>query len=143
MNQDILDYIQTQRICILAVEMMDGSPHAATVHFAHTENPLTFFFETANDTRKNEALSGRETTRASMVIGSDESNMRTLQMDGEVRLLKKEEKELFDEIYLAKFPSKAAKAADPKAVFFLFIPKWWRFTDWTRPEGKIILHSDA
>jgi hypothetical protein len=43
MNKEILDYIKSQRVCVLAVEMMDSSPHAATVHFAHMDNPLMFF----------------------------------------------------------------------------------------------------
>ncbi|HEV8601626.1 MAG TPA: pyridoxamine 5'-phosphate oxidase family protein [Patescibacteria group bacterium] len=141
MNQEILDYIKSQRIAVLAVEMMDGSPHAATVHFANTEDPLVFYFETHRDYRKSEPLYGRETTRASLVIGFDESNVKTLQLDGEVRLLKKEEKKIFDEVYLGKFPQKKDKAVDLKAVMFCFIPSWWRFTDWTKPGGKIILSS--
>ncbi|RJP43625.1 pyridoxamine 5'-phosphate oxidase family protein [Candidatus Parcubacteria bacterium] len=141
MNRKILDYIKTQRICVLSVEMMDGSPHAATVHFAHTEDPLMFFFETDRGYRKSEPLFGRETTRASMVIGVDEGNMKTLQIDGEVRLLKGGEEKLFEDAYLGKFPSKNKKAADPGAVFFVFIPTWWRFTDWTGPQGKTIVAS--
>lgn len=142
MNQEILDYIKSQRVCVLAVEMLDGSPHAATVHFANTEVPLVFFFETHRDYRKSEALLGRELTRASVVIGFDESNVKTLQMDGEVRLLKDEEKKTFDDVYLGKFPGKKTKTADAKAVVFCFVPKWWRFTDWTKPTGKTILSSE-
>ncbi len=142
MTQDILNYIKSQRVGVLAVEMMDGSPHAATVHFAHMDNPLTFFFETNREYRKAEPLYGREITRATFVIGSNESDMKTLQLDGEVRLLKNEdEKKMFNEIYLEKFPNKKEKAAALKFVSFLFIPTWWRFTDWTRPEGKLIILS--
>jgi general stress protein 26 len=142
MNSEILNYVKSQRVGVIALEMLDGSPHAATVHFAHTENPLQFFFETYRDYRKSEPLFGREISRASFVIGSDESNMKTLQIDGEVRLMKEEERKLFDEIYLGKFPNKKAKSDDPKFVRFMFIPKWWRFTDWTKPEGKLILTSE-
>src|SRR5258708_3206240 len=116
MHPDILAYIRPQRICVLAVEMLDSSPHAATVHFAHSELPLVFLFETHRDYRKSEALFGRAVTRASMVIGSNESEMKTLQMDGEARLWNKEEVELFKKIYLEKFPEKQAKADDPKSV---------------------------
>ena len=142
MTPEILNYIQSQRVGVLAVEMMDGSPHAATVHIANTENPLVFYFETNREYRKCEPLFGREITRASLVIGSNETDMKTLQMDGNVRLLKTdEEKKAFQEIYLEKFPNKKAKAANPNVVPFVFIPTWWRFTDWTRPKGKIILSS--
>lgn len=142
MNQDVLDYIKTQKIGVLAVEMLDGSPHGSTVHFAHSENPSMFLFKTHRTYRKSEPLFGREMTRASFVIGCDESNMKTLQLDGNVRLVKSEEEKLFDEVYLGKFPNKKGKAADPESVVFMFIPTWWRFTDWTRPEGKFILSSD-
>jgi general stress protein 26 len=141
MKQEILDYLKTQRIGVLAVEMLDGSPHAATVHFAHTDDPFVFYFETYRDYRKAESLYGRDVTRASFVVGSDESNMKTFQLDGIVQLLKPDERTLFDAVYLGKFPEKKKKADDPKFVFFKFIPSWWRFTDWITPQGKIILTS--
>ncbi len=143
MQQETLEYIKKQRVGVLAVEMLDGSPHAATVHFAHTESPLVFYFETYRDYRKAEALYGREVSRASFVIGCDESNMKTLQMDGVVELIKPEEKEIFNLVYLGKFPEKKEKSIDPKFVFFKFTPNWWRFTDWKTPEGKIILTSES
>ncbi|OGE87670.1 MAG: hypothetical protein A3J07_03065 [Candidatus Doudnabacteria bacterium RIFCSPLOWO2_02_FULL_49_13] len=142
MNREILDFIKQQRVGVLAVEMMDGSPHAATVHIANSETPLMFFFETNRDYRKCEPLFGRQLTRASLVIGFDESSARTLQLDGQVRLLKgEEEQKSFREIYLEKYPNKKAKFADPKFVPFVFVPAWWRWTDWTKPAGKIILTS--
>ncbi len=142
MNKDILNYIKSQRVGVLAVEMLDGSPHGATVHFANTENPLQFFFETYREYRKAEALFGRDVSRATFVIGSDERDMRTLQIDGEIRLITAEEKQIINDVYLAKFPNKKEKANEPRVVFFTFIPKWWRFTDWTTPQGKTILTSD-
>lgn len=142
MNRDVLEYIKTQRVCVLAVEMPDGSPHAATVHFAHSEDPLAFIFETHRDYRKSEALFGRAETRASVVVGFEEGKAtKTLQLDGTVRLLSDEDAAL-QEVYLAKFPEKKEKAKDPKAVFFKFIPAWWRFTDWGGPNGKTIITSD-
>jgi len=142
MKPEILDYIKSQRVGVLAVEMLDGSPHGSTVHFAHIENPLQFFFETSKLYRKAEPLFGREISRATFVIGSDESNMKTLQMDGEMRLIKDDERKLIDVIYLGKFPEKKEKSGDSKVIFFTFIPTWWRFTDWTTPQGKMILTSD-
>lgn len=141
-NREILDYIKSQRVCVLAVEMLDGSPHASTVHFANTEDPLVFFFETDRAYRKSEALFGRDKSRASLVVGADESNMKTLQVDGELRLIKESEEKLFQEVYFKKFPEKVAKVSTHKLVFFLLTPTWWRFTDWTKPGGKVIVNSD-
>lgn len=139
---DILNYLHSQDLCVFAIEMMDGSPHAATVHFANSEDPLLFFFETDRTYRKSEALFGRPMSRASVVIGVDGVNKRTLQMDGEARLLKDEEKELFQKIYYGKFPKKVEKPASPSPVFFVFTPTWWRFTDYMDPAGRRILFSD-
>src|SRR5258708_20541520 len=99
MNKDINDFINSQRICVLSVEMLDGSPHAATVHFAFDDASPTFFFETYSTYRKSEALFGRPETRSSVVVGVDENNLKTLQLDGKARLIKPEEKALFDKIY--------------------------------------------
>ncbi len=143
MEKKIIDFIQSQRICVFSIEMIDGSPHASTLHFAFDEDSLTFFFKTSRSYRKSEPLFGKEKSRASIVIGFDENNMKTLQLDGEAVLIKAEEKGLFDTVYYGKFPEKSKKAYDPSSdVVFSFTPTWWRYTDWTGPEGKLILTSE-
>ncbi|MBX4199016.1 pyridoxamine 5'-phosphate oxidase family protein [Candidatus Parcubacteria bacterium] len=139
---EALEYLKTQRVGTLAVEMLDGSPHAATVHFAHTEEPLAFYIQTGTDCRKSEALLKNGSTRASFVVGSDESNMKTLQLDGVAKVANEGEEDHFMEIYLGKFPSKEGKVKDPEALFIIFTPTWWRFTDWKTAEGKKIWISE-
>ena len=142
MRQEILDYLKSQRVGILSLEMLDGSPHAAAVHFAHIESPLTFFFETDSNYRKAEPLLKKSMTRASLVIGSDESLMKTFQLDGKVELLKSQEKRIFDSVYPGKFPGKKEKLQSSKVILFKFTPTWWRFTDWANPQGKTIWTSE-
>ena len=142
MDKRILDFLKTQRVCVLAVEMLDGSPHAATVHFAHVEDPLVFYLETSKLTRKSEPLFARDETRASLVVGSNEGNMQTLQLDGVVRLVTENEVDQYNNVYHGKFPEKKEKSNDPNFVRFLFMPTWWRFTDWTGSQGKVILTSE-
>lgn len=137
MIKDVLDYLNTQRVCVLAVEMPDGSPHAATVHFAFDEESDTFIIMTNPAYRKHEALV-KGVARASMVIGTSEDDMKTFQLDGEVSLSGSEK---LQGIYLDKFP-KAAHIFK-KDVLFTFAPTWWRFTDWTRPEGKTVFNSNG
>jgi hypothetical protein len=142
MQKEIIDFFQTQFISVFALEMMDGSPHASTMHFAFSENPMMFLFETYKPYRKYEALAGREISRASLVIGFDENNRRTLQVDGEAHIIKSDsERILFNKIYFKKFPNKKEKADQDKFVSFIFIPKWWRYTDWDSPKGKTVLSS--
>ena len=142
MRQEPLDYIKTQKVGVLAVEMPDGSPHAATVHFAHSEDPFVFYFETNRDYRKSSALFGKDTVRASFVVGAHEDTLQTFQLDGIAELIKPEEKETYEAIYIGKFPTKKKKLEDPKSVYFKFTPTWWRFTDWKTPQGKLILTSE-
>lgn len=143
MVSNVLSYITEKRVGVLAIEMLDGAPHAATVHYAHRADRLTFIFETHRDYRKCEPLFGRAESRASFVVGFEEgAASKTLQLDGIVCLLDESDAEL-RRIYLEKFPEKEAKASDEKAVFFSFTPTWWRFTDWSAPGGKTIFNSDG
>ena len=143
MPEEVIDFIRSQFLSVLAVEMMDGSPHAATVHFAFHEESLLFLFETYRSHRKYEALFGREKSRASLVIGFNESDRKTLQVDGEVKLMTTDEGMLlYNKIYFKKFPKKKEKSGDTKFVSFCLVPTWWRFTDWDSPKGKIILSSE-
>jgi uncharacterized protein YhbP (UPF0306 family) len=136
MPQEVLDFIKGERVGVIAVQMPDGSPHGATVHFAFMENPSTFIFMTSPDYKKSEPLK-RGPTRASFVIGTSEAVMKTLQIDGEAQLAESEE---VKKIYFEKFPEKAGK--NLTALFFTFTPAWWRFTDWTKPKGKMVLSSE-
>ena len=144
LDSRIVEYIDTERICVLSVEMMDGSPHGATVHFAYDQERNQFLFETSRPYRKCDALFGREVSRASIVVGVDENNMKTLQIDGTVALVKGEQAQKdFDSVYFAKFPNKIGKNhGGHENVFFIFTPRWYRYTDWTNKEGKLILVSE-
>jgi uncharacterized protein YhbP (UPF0306 family) len=141
MHPDIFAFLKTQRVSVIAIEMMNGSPHGATVHFAHIDDPVTFIVLTEAKYRKAEPLHGRGESRATMVIGFEEGpNSRTLQMDGIARVADTPQ---LREVYFAKFPNVKDKLAEPEDFFFTFTPTWWRFTDWTRPEGKTTYLSDG
>ncbi len=143
MSPEIFEYLNTQRVGVLALEMMDGSPHGATVHFAHTEDPFVFYFETDKKYRKSEALYGREKSRASFVVGVSEEDLKTMQLDGEVRLVRDDEKSNYEKVYFGKFPEKIGKFSGPDDVWFVFEPHWWRFTDFKAPGGKKVLVSPS
>lgn len=142
LHPDALAYVARERVCVFAIEMLDGSPHASTVHFAHAGEAPTFIFLTEKKYRKAEPLFGKPQSRASMVLGFLEGKMQTLQMDGVAEVLKEVDIELRD-AYFAKFSEKKLKLDESNNFFFKFTPSWWRFTDWTRPEGKTIYLSDG
>ena len=140
MNQEINTFLELQQVGVLAVEMLDGSPHGATVHFAHSDRPLRFYFETSPSYRKVEALTGRDQSRATFVVGTQADSKQTLQLDGIVKLLDPKDMELFTQVYFAKFPLKKEKFSNQ--ILFEFHPTWWRFTDWAAPQGKQIWTSE-
>ncbi|HRH24083.1 MAG TPA: pyridoxamine 5'-phosphate oxidase family protein [Candidatus Paceibacterota bacterium] len=136
MPEEALQFIATQRVGVLAVRMPDGSPHAATIHFAYVPTLGKYIFRTSPESRKVESVKQGETT-GSFVIGSSEAEMKTLQMDGVVKL---EDSEEIQEAYLGGLTDKSKESPD---VYLTFTPTWWRYTDWTLPQGKTIFSSDA
>jgi uncharacterized protein YhbP (UPF0306 family) len=132
-NSEIIEFLSTQKTCVLAVQMPDGAPHAATVHFAFVGEPLTFIIMTNPESRKHEAFVGGK-AKASLVVGTNFGDEKTFQMDGEVALSDNQE---FLNLYHERFP-KAAHVFK-KDVLFTFTPTWWRYTDWGKePEKRII-----
>jgi hypothetical protein len=85
MPKEALDCINSQRTGVIAVKMPDGSPHGATVHFAHIPDPLMFIFLTSPSYKKLEPLRIADTP-ATFVVGTTEELNETLQMDGVAKL---------------------------------------------------------
>ncbi len=140
MNEEALTYLTTQRVGVLAVEMPDGSPHVATVHFAHTTNPLEFIFLTERGYRKFEPLLQKKEVRSALVIGTQDGEMKTVQMNG---ILTETNDTNHIKIYCDKFIEKDFTNLDDNDVFVVFKPTWWRYTVWTLPEGKTVFNSDG
>ena len=139
MDQKILDYLKTQRVSCLAVSLQDGSPHAATLHFSHTESPLAIYFSTENTSKKCEGLLTGEEQRASCVFGFSEEDFRTLQMDGRVHMVTDvNELAKIKQIHYAKHPSAKKYENAPETVFLKFIPSWFRYTDYNVTPPAII-----
>lgn len=132
---EAFDCLNNQRTGVIAVKMLDGSPHGSTVHFAHLESPLKLIFLTTPTYKKVEPLREGE-TQATFVVGTTEELNKTIQLDGVAQL---EDSQEIREAYFTKFPEKKDK--HPENIFFTFTPTWWRFTDWTTPEGKKVWTS--
>ena len=140
MEESLREFLSKSRIGVIAVSMSDGSPHAATVHFAHRADPFCFIFKTDRRYRKAEPLLANESTKSALVIGTNEAEMKTLQLNGVAALT--EDPALIN-LYYEKFSEKDPSKPDPDAIFFTFTPTWWRYTDWTQPEGKTLMTSDG
>ncbi|HRH26322.1 MAG TPA: pyridoxamine 5'-phosphate oxidase family protein [Candidatus Paceibacterota bacterium] len=141
-DPEVSSYLLAQRVGVLAVEMPDGSPHGATVHFAHTDDTGAFFFATAVTTLKAKALEGKQVTRATFVLGTNEEDMKTLQLDGTVVVVPQDDMEKFTTVYLGKFPEKEPRVNSPQSLLLKFTPTWWRYTDGSRKKERLVLVSE-
>ncbi len=139
MDNKVLEFLSKQRVCSLTTLLPDNSPHAAAVHYSHSENPLTLYFSTDNSSRKCTALLKGETVKGAVVIGFSEEEWLTLQMNGEVTaILNKDELAKVHKIHYAKNPNAEKYKDDPATIFLKFTPTWWRYTDYnTVPETVI------
>src|SRR5260221_8888214 len=106
MDKKILDFLKSHRVSVLTTLLKDGSPHGATLHYSHRDEPLELYFSTENTGRKSEGLLNGEIGKASLVVGFSEEEWITLQMEGEVRIiLDKNELEEIYKIHYAKHPN--------------------------------------
>lgn len=141
MNETILDFLTKNRVSSLTTLLPDGTPHGAALHYSHIAEPLTLYFSTKNTSRKCEGLLNGETSKASVVIGFSEDEWITLQLDGEVKALEKDQLENIHKVHYAKHPNSEQFKDAPETVFLAFTPTWWRYTDHnTKPET--IISSD-
>lgn len=138
MTPDILSFINDNRIGVICVTMPDGTPHAATIHYSHSEEPFVLYVSTRSNSRKCESLVPGKTAKASFVIGFDESTMKTFQADGEVtHVTDADELEKIYAIHYAKHPFAEKFKADPTTAILKFTPNWWRFSDYLATPPRI------
>lgn len=128
MDSETLDFLKTQRVSVISILQDDGTVHAATIHFAHTENPAAFYFLTARESRKCRSLVTGKEMNASVVIGFDENACATFQADGVMKILSDaNELDAGWDAYGGKYPERAGARAS-EAVLLRFIPSWTRFS---------------
>ena len=130
MDDKVLDFLKSNRVCCLATQLKDGSPHTAALHFSHTLDPFALYFSTQNSSRKYQALAEGKSVKGSVTVGFSEQEWITLQMDGEVSTVSDpEELKSAKAIHYPKHPKSQEFENNPATVFLMFTPTWWRYTD--------------
>ncbi len=138
MKEEMIAFLQNERFGSVATLLLNGDPHVATVHFACIPDTFEIIIQTNPLSRKYERLAQMGKCRASFTTGFEEIKTVVAQFDGSMTTDVTQEQKDF---YLKKFPEKIGKYKTE--VFIVFKPDWWRYTDWTKPEGKTILTSDG
>jgi general stress protein 26 len=130
MDEQITNFIDSNKICVFSVLRPDGSVHAASLHYTNNADYLEFYFATHKTSRKAASLLSGEAVKASMVIGFSEAEMVTLQMDGVVEIISADtDIARAKEIHYAKHESAKKFDGDPNTVFLRFKPNWWRYSE--------------
>lgn len=141
MDSKITEFLKNHNVCSLTTLLPDGSPHAAAIHYSHSENPFVFYFSTENTSRKCEGLLKGEVVKGAVVVGLSEEEWITLQMNGVVQgVFDKKELENVHRVHYGKHPNSEKYKDEPATIFLKFTPTWWRYTDYNS-DPAMILHS--
>lgn len=139
LDSSVIDFINTNRIAVLAVLDKNGKPHAATVHFSAQPDSLEIYVATNRNSKKCEVMLAHDHVDASVTIGFSEESCVTLQLDGTAQIITDEtEKSDFIKLHYSKFPEHSKRADAPETAFIKFTPTWWRFSDYNQKPPHII-----
>jgi pyridoxine/pyridoxamine 5'-phosphate oxidase len=137
---DLLKFMRTQTNVVQATVSPDGSPQAAVVGIAVTDQ-FEIVFDSLETTRK--ALNLLKNPKITFVIGGlIPGDERTLQYEGVVDRPSGVELEALKAIYYAKFPSGPTRLAWLGLIYLRARPTWIRYTDFgKKPIERIELDS--
>lgn len=130
MEKQIIDFLQKNRVCALAVGLPDGSIHSSAMHYSQQVEPLEIYFSTDSECRKYLPFKSSDKIQASIVIGSSEEEWITLQVSGVLEVVKDPaEIRKVKDVHYAKIPGSKKFEGEPTTVYLKFLPNWFRYTD--------------
>jgi hypothetical protein len=130
-RDDFLAYARTHRLAVLASTAPDGSPQAAIVGVAVTDD-LELIFDTLATSRKYANLKAEP--RVAFVLGE---GAQTLQYQGIAEELTGDALARCKPIYFAAWPDGPARESWPGIVYFRVRPTWLRHSDFSVEPARI------
>lgn len=121
---ELLDFVRSHRLAVVATISPAGNPQAAVVGFAATED-LEIVFDTVDATRKVANL--RRNPAIALVIGWDEEC--TVQIEGVADEPAGPELEALKDTYFGRFPDGRVRARWPGITYIRVRPIWLRYSD--------------
>ena len=131
-RDDIRGYAKAHRLAVLASTAADGSPQAAIIGVAVTDD-LELIFDTLNTSRKYANL--KADARVAFVIGE---GAQTLQYQGIAEELSGEALARCKPIYFAVWPDGPAREGLPGITYFRVRPTWLRHSDFSVEPPRIV-----
>jgi general stress protein 26 len=123
--EEVFQFINRERLAVLATAREDGRPEAALLGFAATPE-LEIVFDTVKSSRKYPIL--KKNPAVAWVIGC--TTEVTVQYEGVAEELEGEELEKYKKTYFAAFPDGPARESWPGITYFVVRPKWLRYCDY-------------
>lgn len=135
MDRKVVDFLTSERMSVMAVDLPSGAPHASAMHFVFQDGVL--YFCTHSGSRKLAGLAPGQTP-GSVVVGFSEADWVTVQLDGQIQKIElPTEREAVKRLIVIKYPE-SSKYMDETAVFLKFTSTWWRYTDFKTTPPAII-----
>lgn len=122
----ILDFLRTEKVCVLSTVSKDGNPQSATMGFAETPE-LKVVFGTSNKTRKYQNLGTNQ--KVSIVVGWSLEQFVTVQYEGIAHEAAGEEIEWAKGLLATKNGESKKFANSPDNRYFIITPTWIRYLD--------------
>jgi PPOX class probable F420-dependent enzyme len=131
-RSEILEFLCSHRLCVVATTSSDGRPQAAVVGYGASDD-LEIVFDTLSSTRKYENL--RRDARVALVIGWDDE--RTLQIEGCADFPEGDELARIRECYFAAYPDGRDRLAWAGISHVRVRPTWLRYSDFGKQPERI------
>jgi hypothetical protein len=123
-RQGLLAFLRKHRLCVQASVAAQGSPQAAVVGYAVSEQ-LELVFDTLGSSRKAQNL--RRDGRIAIVVGWD--GEQTLQLEGLADEPSGADLVRVKQLYLAAFSDGVERESWPGISYLRVRPHWARFSD--------------
>jgi hypothetical protein len=131
-KQKILDFLNNHTLAVIATCHPDGTPEAAVIDFSIRDD-LELVFDTFNQTRKYSNLLAKR--GVALVVGWDQNI--TVQYEGDAFEVPAPAVAQYQKEHLDKVPFEG-RYIEEGAVMFKVIPRWIRFSDFTKEPPEII-----
>ncbi|ALC22509.1 pyridoxamine 5'-phosphate oxidase family protein [Streptomyces pristinaespiralis] len=137
-RDELVWFLRRNRLAVQASAAPDGSPQAAVVGFAVSDD-LEIVFDTVETTRKS--LNLRADPRIALVIGWDDAV--TVQIEGLADFPAGAELARLQECYFRVYPDGRDRLSWPGITYVRVRPAWVRYSDFTQEPPHVVEVSAA
>jgi general stress protein 26 len=137
-RDELVWFLRRNRLAVQASAAPDGSPQAAVVGFAVSDD-LEIVFDTVETTRKS--LNLRADPRIALVIGWDDAI--TVQIEGLADFPAGAELTRLQECYFRVYPDGRNRLSWPGIIHVRVRPTWVRYSDFTQEPPHVVEVSAA